>query len=177
MTESLRRGRAHYVGHAMPGTEPSWSAPIERSRLHGDLAGAGARAALEDALAVVGDRWALPIVVALAAGPARFKELAEAVAPIAPNILSARLRQLEVAGVLLARPYSRRPVRMLYELTPTGAELVPVAGGLAAWAARRAGRPAPFVHATCGGVLGVSWFCATCGEAVADPGAERDEIV
>jgi DNA-binding HxlR family transcriptional regulator len=161
----------------MPATEPSWPAPQERSGPHGDLAGSGFRAALEDALAVVGDRWALPIVVALAAGPARFNELAEAAAPIAPNILSARLRQLEVAGVVLARPYSRRPVRMLYELTPAGSDLVPIAGGLAAWAARRAGRPAPLVHNTCGGPLGVSWFCATCGEVIADPGAERTEIV
>jgi DNA-binding HxlR family transcriptional regulator len=153
------------------------SGATEPAGLVADLAAPGFRAALGDALAVVGDRWALAIVVALAPGPARFNELSEAVAPIAPNILSARLRQLELAGVVVARPYSRRPVRMLYELTPAGAELVSVAGALASWAARRSGRPAPVTHATCGGPLTVGWFCPTCGEPVTDPGADATELV
>ena len=79
--------------------------------------------------------------------------------------------------MVAARPYSRRPPRMLYELTPAGAELLAIAGGLAAWAARRSGRPAPVVHAACGGPLVAGWFCPTCGAAVADPGADTTELL
>ena len=50
---------------------------------------------LEAALERVGDRWSLLIVEALLDGPRRFNELGEAVAGIAPNILTDRLRRLE----------------------------------------------------------------------------------
>ena len=64
---------------------------------------------LAGALARVGDRWTLLIVDALLGGPARFGDLAAAVAGIAPNILSDRLRRLEADGLLVSLPYSERP--------------------------------------------------------------------
>ena len=90
---------------------------------------------LADALARVGDRWTLLVVAALLEGPKRFNELQEELDGIAPNVLSARLKALDRAGAVVARPYSERPPRFVYELT----RVRPRAGRRAA-AARRLGR-------------------------------------
>lgn len=101
--------------------------------------------ALEAAVARVGDRWSLLVVDALLAGPQRFGDLAERVGRVAPNVLSRRLRDLEAAGVIVAEPYSTRPLRHEYRLTPLGRELAPALAALAAWGARlaEAGSEAP----------------------------------
>jgi DNA-binding HxlR family transcriptional regulator len=93
------------------------------------------RRALDAALAALGDRWSLLVVDALLAGPRRFGELQEAITGIAPNVLTARLRSLEEHGVLVAEPYSQRPLRYRYELTARGEELAEPLRLLSAWGA------------------------------------------
>jgi DNA-binding HxlR family transcriptional regulator len=122
---------------------------------------------LAGALARVGDRWTLLIVDALLGGPARFGDLSAAVAGIAPNILSDRLRRLEADGLLLSLPYSERPPRREYRLTGSGADLAGALRLLAAWGSRGAGAGAT-EHRTCGTPLEARWFCPTCDRAVAD---------
>ncbi|MBV9048809.1 MAG: helix-turn-helix transcriptional regulator, partial [Solirubrobacterales bacterium] len=96
------------------------------------------RAALADALAAVGDRWTLLLVAALLDGPRRFGELQEEVQGIAPNVLSQRLRQLERNALIVARAYSERPPRFVYELSSAGHELAGALRLLAGWGARNA---------------------------------------
>jgi DNA-binding HxlR family transcriptional regulator len=127
-------------------------------------------AALGQALARVADRWKLTIVDALLDGPRRFGELSEAIGAIAPNILSHRLRQLEQAGLVLAVPYSDRPVRFLYELTAAGHDLAGVLRLLADWGARHAGGE-PLRHASCGTPLEARWYCPTCDQPADDAGS------
>jgi DNA-binding HxlR family transcriptional regulator len=88
---------------------------------------------------------------------------------VAPNILTARLRQLEQDGLVVARPYSERPVRHEYSLTGAGRELADAIALLADWGARRRGASgdAPF-HAACGTRLEVRPWCPTC-DRVVDP--------
>jgi DNA-binding HxlR family transcriptional regulator len=93
------------------------------------------RSALGQALVALGDRWSLLVVDALLAGPRRFGELQAAVPGIAPNVLTARLRRLEEHGVVVAEPYSHRPLRFRYELTGRGEELAEPLRLLAAWGA------------------------------------------
>src|SRR5436309_3127272 len=92
----------------------------------------------------------LLIVDALLAGPRRFNELADDVEGIAPNILSDRLRRLGAEGIIVARPYSRRPLRYSYELTGTGRELAGVLRLLASWAAGSTEEATPLRHPECG---------------------------
>jgi DNA-binding HxlR family transcriptional regulator len=130
---------------------------------------------LSAALDRVGDRWSLQVVEALLTGPLRYNELAAAVAGIAPNILADRLRRLERAGILAATPYSQRPVRLEYALTPDGRELAGALRLLADWGARRAGGDGePLRHAACGTPLEARWHCPTCGLVVDD--AEPDGL-
>lgn len=88
---------------------------------------------LEEAAALVGDRWTLLVCDALRTGPLRFADLATRVEGVSPNVLTRRLRDLEAAGVVAAEPYSDRPVRHRYRLTPLGRELGPALGALGRW--------------------------------------------
>src|SRR5919199_493167 len=81
-------------------------------------------APLDEAAARVGDRWKLLIVAALLEGSRRFNELQEGLpARIASNVLAQRLKDLEREGLVVSRPYSRRPLRVAYQLTASGLEL------------------------------------------------------
>jgi DNA-binding HxlR family transcriptional regulator len=124
----------------------------------------------------VGDRWALLIVDALLAGPRRFNDLTEEVKGIAPNILSSRLKRLEADGIVVARPYSQRPVRFAYELTASGHELAGALRLLADWGARAAGAE-PLRHADCGTPMEARWYCPTCSRTVDDDSESEVQYV
>lgn len=132
----------------------------------------------------IGDRWTLLVVDALHSGPLRFGELSERVAGIAPNVLTARLRQLETDGVVRSTPYSRRPLRMEYELTDAGAELGGALALLAAWGRRQAAMASgagpddsepELEHRACGTQLVTRLWCPTCDRPVDDPGVDELE--
>jgi DNA-binding HxlR family transcriptional regulator len=114
----------------------------------------------------VGERWTLLIVDALLTGPKRFNDLQDAVAGIAPNVLSQRLKHLEREAVIVARPYSERPPRLAYELTASGRELAGVLKLLAHWGARSGGETEPLLHSECGTPLEARWYCPTCARPV-----------
>src|SRR5258708_40074897 len=92
------------------------------------------------ALEIVGERWALLIVRDLPAGPRRYGELAAGLPRIPSNILAARLKELQAAGVIRRAPHSRV---IVYELTPYGHELQPVVLALGAWGFKAMGAPRP----------------------------------
>jgi DNA-binding HxlR family transcriptional regulator len=128
---------------------------------------------LASALDTVGDRWTLLVIAALLDGPKRFGELQQEVAGIAPNVLSQRLRALEREALVVARPYSERPPRFVYELSTAGRELRGVLRLLAGWGARNVpGESAPR-HAVCGTEMEARWWCPTCREAVDEDQAEE----
>ena len=89
------------------------------------------------ALELVGERWALLIVRDLLVGPRRYGELA-AGSRIPSNILAARLKELQAAGVIRRAPRSRV---IVYELTPYGRELEPIVLSLGAWGFKAMGDP------------------------------------
>jgi DNA-binding HxlR family transcriptional regulator len=90
------------------------------------------------ALELIGERWALLIVRDLLVGPRRYGELAAGLPRIPSNILAARLKELQAAGVLRRAPRSRI---IIYELTPYGRELEPVVLALGAWGYKTLGDP------------------------------------
>lgn len=123
---------------------------------------------------LVASHWTLLVVAALLEGPARFGDLEHALPGIAPNVLSARLRALEARGLVLARPYSRRPPRLRYELTEAAGELAGALRLLAGWGARHSSdEVSPPRHEACGTPLEVRFWCAQCERAV-EPGEASD---
>ena len=123
---------------------------------------------LAEAVARVGDRWTLLVIDALVPGPRRFNELADAVAGIAPNVLTQRLRHLEREALVVARRYSDRPPRFAYELSARGLELAGALRLLADWGAAEGDEGEPIRHTACGSPLEVRWFCPTCDRAVGE---------
>ena len=132
---------------------------------------------LADALARVGDRWTLLVVGALMDGPRRFGDLQSDVPGIAPNILIQRLRHLEREALVVARPYSERPPRMVYELSAPGRELAGALRLLADWGARNSDAAEPARNGACGTPLEVRWFCPTCERTVDEDEADELEYI
>ena len=130
---------------------------------------------LAEAVSRVGDRWALLLVNTLLAGPRRFNDLVEDLGGIAPNVLTQRLRHLEREGVVVATPYSQRPLRVVYELTAAGHELAGALRLLAQWGAGAGGEP--LRHPACGTALDARWWCPTCDRVVDDPDLGGSDMV
>lgn len=85
------------------------------------------------ALDIAGDRWTLLIVRDLLRGRDTFGKLAASDEGIPTNILSDRLKRMEEAGLIEAKPYQERPVRYSYALTDKGRDLSEVLTALARW--------------------------------------------
>lgn len=133
--------------------------------------------ALAEALDRVGDRWTLLIIEALLDGPRRFGELEDAIPGIAPNILTQRLRDLERGAIVVTRPYSERPPRVVYELGAAGAELAGALRLLSDWGARHAEAAEPLRHQLCGTALEARWWCPSCEEPVDEAEADDAQLV
>lgn len=88
------------------------------------------------ALDIAGDRWTLLIVRDLLRGRTTYGALAGADEAIPTNILADRLRRMEAAGLIVARPYQERPLRYAYVLTQKGRDLGEVLAALARWGRR-----------------------------------------
>jgi DNA-binding HxlR family transcriptional regulator/putative sterol carrier protein len=83
----------------------------------------------------------LLIVRDLVLGPKRFTDLARGLRRIPSNVLSARLKELEEAGVVQRRLLARPGSGVVYELTEYGKELEGVLLRLGLWGARSLGEP------------------------------------
>lgn len=95
------------------------------------------------ALELVGERWALLIVRDLLVGPKRFSDLQRGLPGIPSNILTARLKELEEAGIVGRRLLPRPSGAIVYELTEAGRELEAPVISLGRWGAKRLGDPRP----------------------------------
>lgn len=77
--------------------------------------------------------WATLIVRELLHGPHRFTALRDALPGISAHTLTARLRRFEAHGIVTRTVYGEIPPRVVYELTPLGAELRPVLDAMNTW--------------------------------------------
>ena len=96
---------------------------------------ADADCSIAQALAIVGDWWALLVIRDVAGGLVRFEQLQRELG-VSRKVLAERLASLVEDGVLEKRPYSDRPVRHEYHLTEIGRGLLPVLIALQDWGSR-----------------------------------------
>lgn len=88
------------------------------------------------AVELIGRRWTGAIVRTLLPGPRRFNELLNAIPGLSDRLLTERLRELEAEGLVRREVRPESPIRVIYELTPCGAELGPALDEIGRWAAR-----------------------------------------
>ncbi|MDX6662455.1 MAG: hypothetical protein QOG09_557 [Solirubrobacterales bacterium] len=86
------------------------------------------------AVELIGRRWTGAIVFALDGGPRRFHELAECVTGVSDRLLSQRLRELEIEGIVARSVTSEPALSVSYALTEKGKGLRPALTELQAWA-------------------------------------------
>lgn len=124
---------------------------------------------ITDAMDLVGDRYSLLIAREIRYGNTRFTGMAASLG--APrDVLTARLRKLEQAGVVERRRYQEHPPRDEYLLTEAGDELFLVLLALKEWGDRHCNPGAPpivFQH-TCGAEFHPVTICAACRAPVGD---------
>ena len=85
-------------------------------------------------LDLIGERWTILILRdLLLQGARRYQDFQESLAGIAPNTLSARLKDMEAQGLISRRLYSEHPPRLEYELTDKGRSLGPILKALREW--------------------------------------------
>jgi DNA-binding HxlR family transcriptional regulator len=89
--------------------------------------------AFQAAIDVLGRPWNALILNLLQRGPMRFNELAEAAQGPTDKVLSARLKQLESAGLVRRHVAPGPPVRVTYELTKQGRGFEDVATAIERW--------------------------------------------
>jgi DNA-binding HxlR family transcriptional regulator len=65
-------------------------------------------------------RFSVSVIWASSEGATRFNEFAEALRPVPPGTLTARLNELAEAGILARVVVDDRPPRVEYRLTPRG---------------------------------------------------------
>lgn len=88
----------------------------------------------EHAIQLLGKRWTGLLLYALMEGPQRFCELTSTVEGLSDRVLSDRLRELEVEGIIERVVYPHIPVRVEYKLTEKGRALEPVVQSIQQWA-------------------------------------------
>ena len=81
-------------------------------------------------------RWTVVLLRELVAGSTRFNELRRGVPRMSPALLSQRLKELEVAGIVTRKSGSERGV-FEYQLTAAGRELGPIVEAFGVWGQRR----------------------------------------
>lgn len=86
---------------------------------------------------LLGKRWTgLIIAVLMSQGRSYFAELRRATPGISERMLSDRLSELAVAGLVVRQVDEGPPLRVAYQLTPAGDALAPAMDELANWAGK-----------------------------------------
>ena len=88
---------------------------------------------VRDVLDLINGKWKLPILIALAFGNKRFKELERDVEGITPRMLSKELRDLEANQLITRTVYDTVPVTVEYALTSYGKTLDDVIVAMRDW--------------------------------------------
>lgn len=139
------------------------------------------------AAGLLADPWVIVILRDAFRGARRFDDF-QVLSGAAKTVVADRLAHLVSAGLMARRPYSERPPRDEYRLTPAGRDLFPVIMELMAWGDRHlageAGTPVLLWHRPCGAPTLPGALCRACGEpltpetvrAAFGPGAVGPEV-
>lgn len=98
---------------------------------------------IEEAMQVLSGRWPTLLLYYLKDGTKRFSDLRRDNPAVSHRMLTLELRKLEDAGIVRRTAFEGYPLRVEYDLTAFGLQLVPLIDALGDWWERRkpAGSP------------------------------------
>jgi DNA-binding HxlR family transcriptional regulator len=85
---------------------------------------------------ILGTRWTLVLLRELVAGSTRFNDLRRGLPRMSPALLSKRLKDLELSGVVTRSPVPGEPGVYEYRLSSAGRDLRPVIEAIGVWGHR-----------------------------------------
>jgi DNA-binding HxlR family transcriptional regulator len=88
----------------------------------------------------ISDKWVTLILVALADGALRYRDLCLIIAGVSQKMLTQTLRTLERDGLVSRTLTPGVPVRVDYALTPLGESLMPAVNAIKTWAEEHIGQ-------------------------------------
>ena len=88
---------------------------------------------IEDVMRTLSGRWPTLLLYYLKDGTKRFSDLRRDNPTLSHRILSYELRKLEQVGLVTRTAFPGFPLRVEHDLTPAGAQVLPLIDGLAAW--------------------------------------------
>ena len=117
---------------------------------------------------IAGDIWTVLVLRELFMGTHRFDEI-QAMTGATPQMVAARLKNLESEGLVERQRYNERPARYEYHLTDKGRDFWPVLMALRAWGEKWCRLPGEdraveYLHTSCGHSAGLGPVCDYCGE-------------
>lgn len=118
-------------------------------------------------LNILGDRWTLLVVHEILAGQTTFNEIKKSLDGISANLLSDRLKSLEVNGLISSSLYSEHPPRYQYKLTKSGEALEDIFNAFILWG--RQHLPESYkkiIHSECQHEVKIAYYCPTCQKNV-----------
>ncbi len=86
------------------------------------------------AIELIGRRWTGAIIFLLLRSRCRFATLRDAIPDITDRMLSERLQELELQGIVERTVVPQTPVRVEYSLTPKGRALAAAVDAISEWA-------------------------------------------
>jgi len=92
---------------------------------------------------LLGERWVLQILMALGSKPMRFTRLKRSIPGVSANVLTARLRQLETAQLVVRITSDAPSPHRMYGLGLIADSLRPALAELAVWKSQLAPGPSP----------------------------------
>ena len=88
---------------------------------------------IREILDLVGDKWSMLVIGALAVGDARYSDLDSTIPAISRRMLTLTLKRLQRSGLIDRTAYAEVPPRVEYSLTDLGASFFSAVQHLAAW--------------------------------------------
>jgi DNA-binding HxlR family transcriptional regulator len=128
---------------------------------------------------VLGEKWSLLALREITFGNRRFDDIVfNTGAP--RDVLAARLKSLEAAGVITREQYEQHPARYEYHLSEAGAELFALLHVIRDWGDNHVrSDPENIVtfHHSCGQVFRPETRCASCGDPLEPSSITSDRDV
>lgn len=91
------------------------------------------RCPIEEVMQVLSGRWPTLLIYYMKDGTKRFSDLRRDNPTVSHRMLALELRKLEKAGIVRRTSYAGYPLRVEYDLTPAGRQLVPLVDAIGEW--------------------------------------------